>query len=373
MAQKKPAPPAKAPKGPNLSSLRGQIDKIDKQILDLVNERAAVAVEIGKVKSQDGAFVYAPERESEVLDRVSKENPGPLDELAIRALYREIISGTRAIQRRVRICYLGPAYSFSHLAVIEKFGQSVEFFPVNSISGVFEAVHRGQTDLGIVPIENSTDGRIADTLDMFMKLPLKICGEVSLRIHHNLVANCDQSEIQRVYSRPQALSQCRNWLTTNVPQAQIREVASTTTAVQLAKQEPFAAAVASRQAANAHELRILASHIEDRENNTTRFAVIGHTTAARTGDDKTSLMFQLSNEPGTLFDAIESFKLNKLNMEWIESFPAGSGKSIHEYVFFVDVAGHIDDPKVKKTLGVLEKKCTKVVVLGSYPRGDYFE
>ncbi len=225
----------------------------------------------------------------------------------------------------------------------------------------------------MVPIENSTDGRIVDTLDMFTRLPLKICGEVMLRIHHNLVANCAQSEIQRVYSRPQALSQCRNWLAANLPHATIREVASTTTAVSLAKQEANAAAVASRQAANAHDLKIIAANIEDRENNSTRFAVIGHQMAARTGDDKTSLMFQLSHEPGMLFDALEAFKQNKVNMTWIESFPAGGDGKIQEYIFFVDMAGHAEDPKIKKTLGLLDKRCKSVTVLGTYPRGELFE
>lgn len=372
MATKK-APPAKASKGPSIASLRSQIDKLDTQILKLINERADLAVDIGKAKAEDGLHIFSPEREEEVLTRVVDDNKGPLDERAVRAVFRELMSGSRAIQRMLRVAYLGPPFSFSHLAAIEKFGESVEYFPVGSIGGVFECVNRKQADLGLVPLENSTDGRIADTLDMFTKLPLKVCGEVSLRIHHNLLATCPQAEIRRVYSRPQALSQCRNWLTSNVPQAQIKEVASTTTAVQLAKQEEFAGAVASRQAASQYGLTIVASDIEDRENNITRFAIIGHQMAKRSGDDKTTIMFELPNEPGALFDALVSFKKNKVNMSWIESFPGKTDGRKQEYIFFVDVGGHLDDLKIKRTLQVLEKKCDRMVVLGTYPRGECYE
>ncbi|MGL5094907.1 MAG: prephenate dehydratase, partial [Planctomycetia bacterium] len=225
-----------------------------------------------------------------------------------------------------------------------------------------------------VPIENSTDGRIADTLDMFTRLPLKICAEVSLRIHHNLLAVCPQADVRRVYSKPQALSQCRHWLAANLPQAQIKEVASTTTAVQLAKQEPQAAAVASRQAAAAYGLDVVCSDIEDRANNVTRFAVVGHQMAAPTGNDKTALMFQTEDAPGALCDALAAFKKNDVNMTWIESFPAeSSSPQSPEYVFFVDLAGHADDDAVRKTIQQLEKKCRRVVLLGAFPRGACYD
>ena len=359
--------------GSNLTALRNQIDKLDLQILKLINDRAAVAVKIGQQKSQDGVEVFSPAREDEIIARVVQQNKGPLEERAIRGLFRELMSGSRALQRRQRVAFLGPEYSFSHLAAIERFGGSVEYVPVGSIAGVFEAVNRGQADLGMVPIENSTDGRVADTLDMFTRLPLKVCAEVSLRVHHNLLAVCAQSDIRRVYSKPQALSQCRTWLTTNVPQAQLKEVASTATAAQLAKQEPNAAAVASRQAATAYGLNIVCADIEDRENNITRFAVVGHQIADRTGDDKTAIMFQISDAPGALCDILASFKKNKVNMTWIESFPAKNNGGKQEYVFFVDLTGHPKELKIRRSLELLERKCEKLVVLGAFPRSQCYD
>src|SRR6266478_2423284 len=248
----------------SLKSLRGSIDKLDLQILDLVNKRASLAAEIGKIKNDHGAEVFTPAREEEVFKNVLEANKGPLDEGTIRAIYREIMSGSRALQKVLKVAYLGPEYSFSHLAAVERFGQAVEFMRVGSIAAVFEEVNRSHADFGVVPLENSTDGRVADTLDMFMRLPrLKVCAEIRLRIHHNLLANCEQAEIRRVYSKGQALSQCRNWLSKNVPHAAIVEVSSTANAARLAQTEPGAAAVASRQAAVRYGLRVLAPDIED--------------------------------------------------------------------------------------------------------------
>lgn len=375
MAQKKSgsANRSSRTKGSKLDGLRSQIDKLDAQILKLINERAELAVEIGKIKSEEGKDVFSPAREAEVLRKVTELNKGPLDDVTVRAVFREVMSGSRSLQRRIRVAFLGPPYSFSHLAALEKFGESVEYVPVGTIAGVFEVVNRGQADYGLVPIENSTDGRIADTLDMFTRLPLKICAEVSLRIHHNLLAMCGQAEIRRVYSKPQALSQCRNWLAVNLPQAQFKEVASTTTAVELARQEPYAAAVASRQAAVAYGLNIVCSNIEDRENNITRFAVISHQEGERTGDDKTAIMFQILDQPGALSDALAACKRNKVNMTWIESFPGHNDGKVQQYLFFADLGGHSKDLKVKRTLNALEKKCQKLVVLGAFPRSSCYE
>src|SRR5579864_3830182 len=209
-----PLSPARAQSA--LRSLRNQIDKLDLQLLKLVNERAKVASEIGKLKNDHGEEVFSPAREEEVLQNVlqlNEKNKGPLDPATIRAIFREIMSGSRALQKVLKVAYLGPEYSYSHLAAIDRFGQAVEFMRVGSIAAVFEEVNRGHADFGVVPLDNSTDGRVADTLDMFIRLPqLKICAEVRLRIHHHLMANCEQQEIRRVYSKPQALSQCRNWL-----------------------------------------------------------------------------------------------------------------------------------------------------------------
>ena len=349
-----------------LRNLRSQIDKLDLQILKLVNDRAGHAAEIGKLKNDHGSEVFSPAREEEVLENVLEANKGPLDTGVVRSIFREIMSGSRALQKVLKVAYLGPEYSYSHLAAVERFGQAVDFMGVGSIAAVFEEVNRGHTDFGVAPLENSTDGRVADTLEMFIRLPqLKISAEVRLRIHHNLMATCDQQEIRRIYSKPQALSQCRNWLAKNVPQASIHEVASTATAAELAQRERGAAAVASQQAAVRYGLRILCPDIEDSPFNETRFAVIGMQECEKTGHDKTSTMYRLPHEPGSLVEALNIFKSNKLNLTWIESFPAPSGKA--EYVFFLDFEGHVDDPKVKKALAALETHCEHLTVLGSYP------
>src|SRR5437588_2349539 len=349
-----------------LRSLRTHIDKLDLQILKLANERASLASQIGKVKNDQGGEVFNPAREEEVYQNVLQANKGPLDEATVRAIYREIMSGARALQKVLKVAYLGPEYSFSHLAAVERFGQQVEFMRVGSIASVFEEVNRNHVDFGVVPIENSTDGGVSETLDMFMRLPqIKIGGEVRLKIHHNLLANCEQEMIRRVYSKPQALAQCRNWLSKNLPHADLKDVSSTAVAAQLAQQEPGAAAVASRQAAVKYGLRILFSAIEDYPPNETRFAVIGHQECPKTGNDKTALMFRVPHNPGSLVEALDIFKQNKLNLTWIESFPAKTGKQ--EYIFFVDFEGHAEDPKVKRGLHLLEQRCEQLAVLGSFP------
>ncbi len=350
----------------NLKALRVQIDKLDLQILDSVNKRAAVAAQIGKVKSEQGGEVYSAAREEEVLGNVLGANKGPLGEVTLKAIFRELISGSRALQKNQRVAFLGPEYSYSHLAALERFGEAVEYMRVGTIAAVFEEVSRRHTDFGVVPLENSTDGRIADTLDMFIRLPqLRICSEIRLRVHHHLLANCEQTEIQRVYSKAQALSQCRNWLSKNLPHASLHEVSSTTDAARLAKTEKNAAAVASRQAAVRYGIRTLYSNIEDSPFNETRFAVIGANDSTRTGKDKTAVMFQISHRPGALAKVLTIFDTNKINLTWIESFPYKEAKG--EYVFFVDFEGHREDAKVKKALAALEAFCDALSVLGSFP------
>jgi chorismate mutase/prephenate dehydratase len=353
----------------SLRHLRTQIDKLDLQILKLVNERAAVAAEIGRLKNAQGDEVFSPAREEEVLQnvvQVSEKGKGPLDAVTVRAIFREVISGSRALQKVLKVAYLGPEYSFSHLAAVERFGQAVEFISVGSIAAVFEEVNRAHVDFGVVPVENSTDGRVADTLDMFLRMPhLVICAEVRLHIHHHLMANCEQQDIRRVYSKPQALSQCRNWLSKNVPHALLKEVSSTATAAELAQKEPGAAAVASRQAAVGYGLRILFHDIEDLPYNETRFAVIGQQKCGKTGHDKTAVMFRVPHNPGSLVSALDVFKQAKINLTWIESFPARVSRP--EYIFFVDFEGHVEDPKVNRALKALAEHCEEVTVLGSFP------
>jgi chorismate mutase/prephenate dehydratase len=357
----------------SLRNLRVQIDKLDHQILKLVNERASVAAEIGKLKTDNGEEVFSPAREEEVLQNVlalNEKGKGPLDPNTVRAIFREIMSGSRALQKVLKVAYLGPEYSFSHLAAVERFGQAVEFIPVDSIAAVFEAVDRGHVDFGVVPVDNSSDGRIADTLEMFLRMPhLVVSAEVRLQIHHNLLANCEPQEVRRIYSKPQAFSQCRNWLAKNMPHALQKEVSSTATAAELAQREPGASAVASRQAAVRYGLRVLFSEIEDSPHNETRFAVIGHQKCGKTGRDKTAVMFRVPHHPGSLVDALDVFRQAKINLTWIESFPGRqpwpSGKP--EYIFFVDFEGHVEDPKVSRTLKVLGEHCLEVHVLGSFP------
>jgi chorismate mutase/prephenate dehydratase len=350
----------------NLKALRVQIDKLDLNILQLLNKRAAVAGQIGKVKADQGGEVFSAAREEEVLGNVLKANDGPLQEVTLKAIFRELISGSRAVQKIQRIAFLGPEYSYSHLAALERFGEAVAYNRTATIAAVFEEVVRKHADYGVVPLENSTDGRIADTLDMFIRMPqVKICAEIRLRVHHHLLANCQQTDVRRVYSKAQALSQCRNWLSKNIPHATLHEVASTSDAAKLVLTEPNVAAVASRQAAVRFGINILCHNIEDSPFNETRFAVIGPTDSAKTGSDKTAMMFQISHTPGALADVLAVFKSNKLNLTWIESFPYREAKG--EYIFFIDFDGHHDDPKVKKTITAMENICDAVHVLGSFP------
>jgi chorismate mutase / prephenate dehydratase len=362
-------PPARS--AAQLKSLRGQIDRLDVQIVKLINERASIAADIGRAKLDTGETIFSPAREEEVYQNVIAVNQkvkGPLDDNTVRAVFREIMSGSRALQKVHKVAYLGPEYSFSHLAGVEHFGQAVEFISVASIAAVFEEVDRDHVDFGVVPIENTTDGRVSDTLEMFLKMRhLTIVGEIRLRVHHNLVANCEQQDIRRIYSKPQALSQCRNWLSKNVPHAALKDVSSTATAAELALREPGAAAVASRQAAVRYGLRVLFSQIEDSPHNETRFAVIGKQKAARTGNDKTAIVFRLPHSPGALVEALGVFAQHKVNLTWIESFPSQATTTKPEYVFFVDFEGHQEDPKVAKTLKALGEHCHELNVLGSFP------
>jgi chorismate mutase / prephenate dehydratase len=357
---------AAAARLPSLEVQRAKIDRIDQELIKLMNQRAGVAHEIGKLKTCAGISAYAPVREEEVLARVVALSKGPLDPRTVRAVFRELISGSRALEKSLRVAFLGPAYTYSHLAAIQRFGQSVELVPVGTIQAVFEEVNRRQCDFGIVPVENSTDGPVADTLDMFSRLPVKICGEVQLRIHHNLLARCSRDDVREVYSRPQALSQCRNWLAKHLPAARPIEVTSSTTAAQLAQDKPGAAAIASVQAGIHYGLDVLAADIEDQVGNLTRFAVIGEETGQRSGNDKCALMFEIPHQPGSLADSVAIFKRNRLNLTWIASFPMSRPEG--GYLFFVEMEGHELDAKVRKAVAALSRKAVRLVVLGSYGR-----
>ena len=364
---KKTSRPTTAPsaRGTSPAALQSELERSDRELLKIINSRAKLAMKIGKLSRAAGHPVFAPGPEEDTLAQMVHRNKGPLSDKCVRIVFGELLSGCRSLVRKLKVAFLGPLYSYSHLAAMYRFGQSIEFVPVGSIPAVFEEVNRGHSDFGLVPVENSTDGRIADTLDMFTRLPVKICAEVELPIHHTLLGKCSRTEIQEVYSRPQALSQCRNWLAKHVPAARPIEVTSTSTAAQLANQKPGAAAIASLQAGMHYGLNVLAEQIEDNPSNTTRFAVIGDQSAPRTGNDKTAMLFQVEHQPGALADAMGIFKRNRLNLTWIESFPIpGSDRA---YLFFVEMEGHESEAGVRRAMAALERKTLRLEILGSYP------
>lgn len=381
MAKKKPQSPAKkkavakrpptesgakAPPAPEArqSSLREGIAQLDLELLKLVQRRAKLSQKLAKQLKESGAGKSAPHFE-EVLEPVLTRSRGPLPRRSVRAIFREVVGGCQALVRQLRVAFLGPLYSYSHLAALERFGQSVDFVPVGSISAVFEEVNRGHSDFGLVPVENSTDGRIADTLDMFTRLPLRISGQIEMEIHHTLLAKCPRGEVTEVYSRPQALSQCRNWLAKHLPTARTIEVTSTSTAAQLAKEKPGAAAIASWQAGVHYGLDVLAERIEDNPGNRTRFAIIGGEAPPPTGNDCTAMLFQVEHRPGALADAMNVFKRNGVNLTWIESFPIpGSDRA---YLFFVEMEGYQTDDSLKRAVAALEHKALRLEILGSFP------
>ena len=369
---RKDVPVVDAKKAPTLAGLRAEIDQSDRELVALLNRRAGLAARIGQIKEEQGLEVWSPAREEEVLNRALAHHQGPLPAETLRLIFRELMSGSRSLQRTLRVASLGPKYSYSYLAAVAKFGNAVEHVPVGAISAVFEEVNRRHVQFGLVPIENSTDGRIADTLEMFTRLPnLKIRAEVRLRIHHCLLGRGEWGDVRRVYSKAQALSQCRHWLGKNLPQATLHEVVSTAHAAEIAQREETSAAVAGHPAAMAYNLDVLAENIEDQPHNVTRFAVIAEQAEGRTGRDKTTVLLRLPNQFGALADILAIFKKAELNLTMIESFPVSDGPRLGDqaYFFFLDVDGHAADDAVKKALDAVRKKCERVDILGSYPRG----
>jgi len=365
-----------AKRAPTLASLRTEIDRIDKDLITLLNRRAEIALQIGQVKQKQGLEVWSAAREDEVIAKALAASQGPLPDETLRLIFRELMSGSRSLQRSMRVASLGPKYSYSHLAAVAKFGEAVEHVNVGSIAAVFEEVNRRHVQFGIVPLENSTDGRIADTLDMFVRLPgLKIRAEIRLKVHHCLLSRGDWGQVQRIYSKSQALSQCRHWIGKNFPDARVIDVVSTAAAAEHAQREEFSAAIASQAAGTAYGLKTLANNIEDQPNNLTRFAVISERSEERTGSDKTTLMLRVPNQPGALVDAITLFKKGEINMTWLESFPTADGPSNRDpsYLFFLDIDGHSDDEPVRKTIDLVRKRCERLEILGSYPRGKSVE
>jgi chorismate mutase/prephenate dehydratase len=350
----------------SLEQLRKRIDEIDQQLVKLLNERARVVIDIGKLKNKTGGQIYAPDREKKVFEKMVKANQGPLPDKCLVAIWRELMSGSFALERPLRIGYLGPAGSFSHTAAMLKFGQSVEYEPLVDITSIFDEVSKGHCDLGLAPVENTMGGGVIETLDALIDSDVKVCAEVLMAIHHNLLGNCSLEEIEKIYSKPEVFAQCRNWLSATFKNAQTIPVASTAKAAQMAADEPMAAAIGSSVAAELYELRIVCENIEDIANNVTRFLVISREDAKPTGEDKTAVLFSTAHKAGALADVLDVFKRYGINLTNIESRP--SKKRQWEYYFFVDFLGHRTEKRVQEALEEARKHCLQLSILGSFPR-----
>ncbi|MDD5259893.1 MAG: prephenate dehydratase [bacterium] len=352
----------------DLKKLRNKIDKLDVEILDLLNERLKIARQVGKAKKLRKEDVYAPNREKEILINLIKKNKGPLPTDELKNIFREIIKTSLLLQKKLSIAYLGPEASFTHLAGIKNFGRQAQYVPAKSIGDVFNEVEKGRADYGVVPVENTTEGMVNYTLDMFMDSDLKICAEVLLEVHHNLASRTTIDKIEKIYSHVQTVAQCRNYLEEKMSQVKVIEVESNSKAAQLASQDPKSAAIVSTVAAEMYNLNILVSRIEDLTNNYTRFLVIGKNDSAKSNEDKTSILFSIKDRVGALYDMLLPFRAAHINLTKIESRP--TKKKAWEYVFFVDLIGHREDANIKKALNELEKECLFLKVLGSYPIGE---
>ena len=372
----KPAVPAKPTSAARLTT---RLRKLEEKLVQQLNEHATLMQKLNRTSSGEQARggqdrrgpavdMLDPAVQQRRLAELVASNPGPLADGSLRAVLRELVSGTRSLVAPVNVAYLGPEHSYSHVAAIEHFGSSAALVPVATIGAVFEEVHESKAAYGLVPIENSTDGRIVDTLDMFARIPVRICGEVQLRIHHQLLANCARESIREVLSKPQALSQCRNWLAKHLPGVLTLEMTSTAAAAKMAVEKSGVAAIASREAGMAYGLNVIVAEIEDSKDNVTRFVVISHESAPKTGRDKTALMFELDHRPGALADVMTVFKRHRLNLTWIESFPIRQTKN--EYLFFVEFVGHAQEVKSRRALASLEKKVVRVDVLGSFAQTE---
>ncbi len=350
----------------SLEEQRIKIDAIDTDIIRLLNERADVVHEIGEIKKKNGLEIYAPEREEKLLRSLCKKGEaGRLPDNSIRAIYREIMSAALALEEDLKIAYLGPAGTWTHQAAIGKFGHSVKYLPQPSFGDVFNQVERRIADYGVVPIENSTEGAVTHTLDLFADSPLKIYGQVMLSIENNLMANCAREEIQQIYSHPQIIAQCRGWLSKNFNEIQPIEKSSSAAAAEIAAKEPNSAVLGGALLSELYGINLLERSIQDIANNTTRFLVISHKTCPPTGNDRTSVMFSVRDEPGSLHRALEPFEKLSINMSKIESRP--SKRRAWEYYFFVDIAGHCDEPELANAIEEVGKNCSFVKTLGSYP------
>jgi chorismate mutase/prephenate dehydratase len=351
-----------------LGPLRNEIDRIDRKLITLLNKRGGVSSRIGEIKKEREQSIYAPDRESKVYEGISAKNTGPMKDELIRNIYREIMSACLALEKPLNIAYLGPEFTFTHQAAMKKFGSSVNYLSCDSIGEVFTEVERGNADYGVVPIENSIEGAVNHTMDVFVRSPLVICSEAYLRIRHAFMSKAASLKaVRSIYTHPQVFGQCRGWIEKNFSTAKLKETSSTTKAAEVASKQSKAGCIASELAAARYGLNILASSVEDSASNVTRFLIIGDDMPKPTGRDKTSVVFSVKDRPGILHDSLTPFKKAGINLTKIESRPYKL--KAWQYYFFVDMQGHADDLKVRKALRELDSKCDFLKVLGSYPRG----
>ena len=352
-----------------LSDLREKIDAIDEKILQLINQRASCAIEVAKTKmaqGEQGSF-YRPDRESLVLRRIMELNQGPISDVAAAGFFRELMSACLALEKPMNVAFLGPEGTFTQQAAFKHFGHAVKTIPATTINEIFNAVESEHCQFGVVPVENSTEGVISHTLDRFLASPLKICGEVEIRVHQNLMGHASTlAEIIEVYSHQQSLAQCRQWLDKHLPHARLTAVNSNAEAARLALDNKYSAAIAGKVAAEVYNLAIIAKNIEDEPNNTTRFIIIGQQLSSPTGNDKTSLVISTSNQPGALYKILEPFAKFGIGMVQIESRPSRQG--LWDYVFFIDVEGHSDDNLIAQALSSVKDNVKMFKLLGSYPK-----
>lgn len=357
-----------ADRSADLARLRQEIDAIDEQIVALLNRRAAVALAIGEAKREAGRAFYAPEREREIYERLARLNRGPFPTDALQNVYREIISASLALEQPVEVAFFGPKATFTHQAAVQQFGSSAHYVPARTIADVFDEVERGRVQFGVVPIENSTEGVVTHTLDMFIDSALKICAEVLLVVHHDLLNLSGRLEdVQKVYSHPQAIAQCRGWLEKHLPHVPTVDVASTAAAAQMVADDPTGAAIASELAGVLYNLKPVARRIQDHLNNVTRFLVIGRQSPEPSAADKTSLLFSIKDEVGILHRILGCFATRGVNVTKIESRP--TKKRAWDYIFFLDVEGHLSDPPLAAAFDELRHYTQFVKILGSYPKG----
>jgi len=359
----------------NIDHLRKEIDKLDAKIVDLLNERAKVVLKIGEIKKKHQAQIYVPNREQEVYLRITAQNKGPLKNECLMAIYRELMAGSLILEKTIKVAYLGPEGTFSYLAAKHKFGSSVEYIPERGIDGVFRDVAGMKTDYGIVPVENSREGGIREALNMFVEYDVKVCAEIVLPIHHNLMANCEKKDIRKVFSKPQILSQCKNWLANNLPCVELVEVSSSAEGARIVENEftssdegRYFAVIGNAETAKQYKFNILHENIEDEPGNTTRFFVLGKEYSGPSGRDKTAIMCYIKNRAGALLEILDPFKRYDINLTNIEPLP--TRKKAWEYCFYLDFEGHASDQQVKGALSELSQKCFDVKILGSFPKGD---